>query len=78
MQAALDASGRLDGAGDVVVNKQPKKVTAFMCPPRCDAGGTDNDGGHVFDVPVEHDNFSGAKCRACGLLNMDYHMMVLP
>lgn len=48
-------------------------VTAFFCGGRCDAGGTDEDRGHVFDIPVEEENFSGARCR-CGLTNMDFAM----
>lgn len=52
-------------------------VTVFMCPPRCDAGGTPEDEGHVFDIPVEEECFSGARCK-CGLRNIDFDLMRMP
>lgn len=37
------------------------EIVIHSCPPRCDAGGTEIDGGHVFDREVEFFN-----CSECG------------
>ncbi len=40
----------------------------------CNAGGPEEDGGHVFDIPVETDRTSSAECR-CGMDAMTWSMM---
>jgi hypothetical protein len=69
------------GAGATAVshsndNDEPA-MQVFMCPPRCDAGGTPENEGHVFDIPFEEGCFSGYKCR-CGLDNISFDMMRMP
>jgi hypothetical protein len=53
--------------------KEQPVVSVFRCGTRCSAGGTQEDGGHVFDIPVEEENASYARCR-CGTSNMDWAM----
>ena len=53
-------------------------ISIFVCGAKCSAGGTEQDGGHVFDVPFETETMSGACCNKCGLSNIDYAMMVMP
>jgi hypothetical protein len=54
------------------------ETQVFICGRRnCDAGGTEEDGGHVFDIPYEiEDEYggeSGARCR-CGMSNVAWAM----
>jgi hypothetical protein len=37
------------------------EITMFTCPPRCDAGGDDSDGGHVFNLDRDF-----LDCDECG------------
>lgn len=37
------------------------EITFHACPPRCDAGGTEFDGGHIFDLDRDF-----IHCGACG------------
>jgi hypothetical protein len=53
-------------------DKEPA-ISVFVCGAKCDAGGTDEDGGHVFDRDVQGENFSCGACR-CGVTNMDHAM----
>lgn len=47
-------------------------VTVHVCGAKCDQGGPPEDGGHVFDIEVEEDRASYARCK-CGMSNMDWH-----
>lgn len=38
------------------------ELTIHACPPRCDAGGTDSDGGHIFHVDRDF-----IHCDECGV-----------
>lgn len=58
-------------------DKYFKSATVFSCPPKCDAGGPPEDDGHLFNIPVEEECFSGARCK-CGMTNMDFDMWRLP
>lgn len=56
------------------------EIVVHACPPRCDAGGTEFDGGHVFDLEVELRDADGnvngwsVACR-CGLTHFDWTLM---
>lgn len=52
-------------------------LSVFVCPPKCDAGGKPEDEGHVFDIPVETETTSCARCK-CGMTNMDLDMWRMP
>lgn len=52
-------------------------ISVFMCPPKCNAGGKPEDDGHVFDIDVEEECASYARCK-CGMSNMDLDMWRLP
>jgi len=64
-------------------------ITAFTCAPRCDAGGTEADGGHVFEgmhvIEWWEESIStitgqlmprvSARCVKCGLSAVDWTLM---
>ena len=56
---------------------EKQDASLFICPPRCNAGGTADDEGHVFNIPDEDETFSGYRCK-CGLRNIDFDMWRMP
>lgn len=56
--------------------KEPR-ISVFRCPPRCDAGGTKEDDGHIFDIPFETELSSGYRCK-CGMDNISHAMWYGP
>lgn len=62
---------------DAAFAEAEKTGLITVCPPPCDAGGTEADGGHVFNIDVEEANASYYKCR-CGMSNMAWHAYWMP